>query len=146
MRSGEVEEVLGMVSDPLNGAGNSSSMLVNADFKFTPATDSKGKKIPVTQGNIHTALMEHPDRKVRQTAFESYMDKHLEFKNTLATNLTTSIKANVFYSQVRKHEDTLSASLFDLNIPVSLFHNLIASCKKNLAFWHRCFEICRADW
>ena len=143
VRSSEVEEVLGMVSDPLNGAGNSSSMLVNADFKFTPATDSKGKKIPVTQGNIHTALMEHPDRKVRQTAFESYMDKHLEFKNTLATNLTTSIKANVFYSQVRKHEDTLSASLFDLNIPVAVFHNLIDTFKKNLPVWHRYFEIRR---
>ena len=105
VRSGEVEELLGMVSDPLGGAANSTSMLTNADFKFAPAKDSKGKKIEVTQGNIHTALMEHPDRKVRQSAFESYMDKHLEFKNTLATNLTTSIKANVFYSQARKHEN-----------------------------------------
>ena len=87
VRSGEVEEILGMVSDPLGGAFNSTSMLTNADFKFAPAKDSKGKKIEVTQGNIHTALMEHPDRKVRQSAFESYMDKHLEFKNTLATNL-----------------------------------------------------------
>jgi oligoendopeptidase F len=143
VRSGEVEEVLGMVSDPLGGAGNSSSMLTNADFKFAPAVDIKGKKIMVTQGNFHTALMEHPDRKVRQTAFESYMDKHLEFKNTLATNLTTSIKANVFYSQVRKHEDSLSASLFDNNIPVDVFHNLINTFKKNLPVWHRYFEIRR---
>jgi len=143
VRSGEVEEILGMVSDPLGGAGNSSSMLTNADFKFAPAKDSKGKKIMVTQGNFHTALMEHPDRKVRQSAFESYMDKHLEFKNTLATNLTTSIKANVFYSQARKHEDSLSASLFDNNIPVDVFHNLINTFKKNLPVWHRYFEIRR---
>ena len=143
VRSGEVEEILGMVSDPLGGAGNSSSMLTNADFKFAPAVDSKGKKIAVTQGNIHTALMEHPDRKVRQSAFESYMDKHLEFKNTLAANLSTSIKANVFYSQVRKHENSLSASLFDNNIPVGVFHNLIDTFKKNLPVWHRYFEIRR---
>ncbi len=143
VRSGEVEEILGMVGDPLGGAGNSSSMLTNADFKFAPAKDSKGKKVDVTQGNFHTALMEHPDRKVRQSAFESYMDKHLEFKNTLATNLTTSIKANVFYSQVRKHEDSLSASLFDNNIPVDVFHNLINTFKKNLPVWHRYFEIRR---
>lgn len=143
VRSGEVEEILGMVSDPLGGAGNSSSMLTNADFKFAPAIDSKGKKIMVTQGNIHTTLMEHPDRKVRQSAFESYMDKHLEFKNTLSTNLTTSIKANVFYSQARKHEDSLSASLFESNIPVEVFHNLINTFKKNLPVWHRYFEIRR---
>jgi oligoendopeptidase F len=63
VRSAEVEKILGMVGDPLGGASNSSSMLTNADFKFAPATDSKGKKVDVTQGNIHTALMEHPDRK-----------------------------------------------------------------------------------
>lgn len=143
VRSAEVEKILGMVGDPLGGAGNSSSMLTNADFKFAPAIDSKGKKVDVTQGNIHTALMEHPDRKVRQSAFESYMDKHLEFKNTLAANLTTSIKANVFYSQARKHENSLSASLFENNIPVEVFNNLIDTFKENLPIWHRYFEIRR---
>jgi oligoendopeptidase F len=143
VRSAEVEKILGMASDPLGGASNSSSMLTNADFKFLPAIDSKGKKVAVTQGNFNTSLMEHPDRKVRQSAFESYMDKHLEFKNTLATNLTTSIKANVFYSQVRNHEDTLSASLFENNIPVKVFHNLIDTFKENLHVWHRYFEIRR---
>jgi oligoendopeptidase F len=143
VRSAEVEKIMGMVSDALGGASNSASMLTNADFKFAPAKDSKGKKLEVTQGNIHTALMEHSDRKVRQSAFESYMDKHLEFKNTLAANLTTSIKANVFYSQARKHEDSLSASLFENNIPVDVFHNLIDTFKENLPVWHRYFEIRR---
>ncbi len=143
VRSGEVEEILGMLGDPFEGASTSTSMLTNADFKFDPAVDSKGKKIVVTQGNIHTALMEHPDRKVRQTAFESYMDKHLEFKNTLATNLSTSIKANVFNMRARKHTDTLSASLFDLNIPTDVFHNLINTFKKKLPVWHRYFELRR---
>jgi oligoendopeptidase F len=143
VRSAEVEELLGMVSDPLGGASNSTSMLISADFIFAPAKDSKGKKIEVTQGNIHTALMEHPDRKVRQSAFESYMDKHLEFKNTLATNLATSIKSNVFNMRARKHESTLAASLFDNNIPVEVFHNLINTFKKNLPVWHRYFEVRR---
>lgn len=143
VRSAEVEELLGMVSDPLSGAGTSSSMLTGADFKFKPAVDAKGKKVEVTQGNIHTTLMMHPDRKLRQTAFESYMDKHLEFKNTLAANLATSIKANVFYSRARKHEDTLSASLFENNVPVEVFHNLVDTFKKRLPTWHRYFELHR---
>ena len=143
VRSGEVEEIIGMLADPFQGASTSSSMLTNADFKFNPAKDSKGKKIEVTQSNFHTALMEHPDRKVRQSAFESYMDKHLEFKNTLAANLTTSIKANVFNMRARKHENTLAASLFDLNIPTDVFYNLIDTFKKKLPVWHRYFEIRR---
>ncbi len=143
VRSGEVEEILGMLGDPFSGAQNSSSMLVNADFKFAPAKDKKGRKIEVTQGNVHTSLMEHPDRKVRQTAFESYMDKHLEFKNTLAANLSTSIKNNIFNMRARKFDTSLQASLFQLNIPESVFHNLINTFKKKLPVWHRYFELRR---
>ncbi len=143
VRSSEVEELLGMLADPMSGADNSTSMLVNADFKFAPAINSQGKKMEVRQGNFHNALMEYPDRKVRQSAFESYMDKHIEFKNTLAANLGTSIKSNVFLMRAREHNSTLEASLFNNNIPVDVFHNLINTFKKNLPVWHRYFEIRR---
>lgn len=143
VRSAEVEELLGMTADPFSGPSTSTSMLVNADFKFAPAKDSKGKKIPVTQSNFYSTLLEHPDRKVRQSAFESYQDKHIEFKNTLATNLSTSIAANVFNMRARKFDTTLSASLFNNNVPEEVFHNLIDTFKKNLPVWHRFFEIKR---
>jgi oligoendopeptidase F len=143
VRSAEVEEILGMLADPLSGASDSTNILVNADFKFLPARTRDGKKIEVTQGNLHSALMEHSDRKVRQSAFESYMDKHLEFKNVLATNLSTSIKTNVFNMRARKHKTSLEASLFSNNIPVEVFHNLINTFKKKLPVWHRYFELRR---
>jgi oligoendopeptidase F len=143
VRSAEVEEILGMLADPFGGPSNSSSMLVNADFKFAPAKNKSGKKVEVTQGNYHSTLMEDADRKVRQTAFESYHDKHIEFKNTLATNLATSISANVFNMRARKFDTTLSASLFNNNVPETVFHNLINTFKKNLPVWHRYFEIRR---
>ena len=143
VRSAEVEEILGIVSDPLQGAYNSTSMLTNADFKFKPIKDSQGHVIDVTQGNYDTQLMHHPDRKVRKAAYQSYIDKYVEHRNTLATNLETSIKTNVFNMRVRKHESTLSASLFNLNIPTAVFHNLVDTFKKNLPVWHRYFAIRR---
>ena len=143
VRSAEVEEILGMVIDPFQGAFNSSSMLTNADFKFKPIKDSKGNIIDVTQGNYDAQLMNLSDRKARKAAYQTYMDKYLEHKNTLAANLETSIKANVFNMRARKHENTLSASLFNLNIPTDVFHNLIDTFKKNLPVWHRYFDIRR---
>jgi oligoendopeptidase F len=142
VRSAELEEILGLVSDPLQGPSNSTSMLTNADFKFKPAKDSKGKALDLTQGTYHNFL-HNPDRKARRTAYENYMDRYIEHKNTLTSNLAHSIKANVFYMRARKHESTLSASLFDLNIPADVFHNLIDTFKKNLPVWHRYFEIRR---
>ena len=142
VRSAEVEELLGMVSDPLGGPGGTASMMTNADFKFQPAIDSDGNELEISQGNL-TQLLVLPDRKARQSAWENYMDRYVEFKNTLASNLTTSIKANLFYTRARKHESTLEGSLFNLNIPVEVFHNLIETFKKNLPVWHRYFEIRR---
>ena len=143
VRSAEVEEILGMVSDPLQGASNSTSMLTNADFKFKSVKDRKGNDIEVTQGNYDTQLMQNPDRKIRKAAYESYMDKYVEHKNTLATNLETSVKTNVFNMRVRRHDSTLSASLFNFNIPTDVFHNLLETFKKNLPVWHRYFAIRR---
>ena len=143
VRSAEVEEILGLASDPLSGPYNSTSMLTNADFKFKPIKDSKGKVIDVVQGNYDTRLMHLADRKARKAAYRTYMDKYLKHKNTLASNLAHSIKANVFHMRARRHESTLSASLFDWNIPTDVFHNLINTFRKNLPVWHRYFAIRR---
>jgi oligoendopeptidase F len=143
VRSAEVEEVLGMVSDPLGGFYNSTSMLTNADFKFKPIKDSNGNLLDLTQGSYDVQLMGLADRKVRKAAYNAYMDKYVEYKNTLASNLAHNIKANVFNMRVRKHESTLAASLHDLNVPTSVYHNLIETFKKNLPVWHRYFEIRR---
>ncbi len=141
VRSAEVEELLGLVSDPLQGPSNSTSLLTNADFKFKPVKSGM-KSFDLTQGTYHN-LLQNPDRKVRRAAYENYMDKYVEHKNTLASNLTHSIKNNVFYMQARKHENSLAASLFDLNIPTDVFYNLIDTFKKNLPVWHRYFAIRR---
>ena len=143
VRSAEVEEILGLASDPLSGPYNSTSMLTNADFKFKPIKDSKGRVVDVVQGNYDTRLMHLADRKARKAAYRTYMDKYLKHKNTLASNLAHSIKANVFYMRAGRHESTLSASLFDLNIPTDVFHNLINTFRKNLPVWHRYFAIRR---
>jgi len=142
VRSAEVEEILGSVSDPLQGPSNSTSMLTNADFKFKPTKDSNGKVLDLTQGTISN-LMHNPDRKARSIAYQNYMDRYIEHKNTLASNLAHSIKSNVFYMRARKHESSLAASLFDLNIPTDVFHNLINTFKKNLPVWHRYFALRR---
>ena len=143
VRSAEVEEILGLASDPLSGPYNSTSMLTNADFKFKPIKDSKGKTLDIVQGNYDTRLMHLADRKARKAAYLTYMDKYVEHKNTLASNLAHSIKTNVFNMRARKHETTLSASLFELNIPTDVFYNLINTFKKNLPVWRRYFEIRR---
>ncbi len=142
VRSAEVEEVLGILADSFSGFYTTYSMLTNADFKFAPARAAAGGELPVTQGSLDKILA-GPDREARRTAWESYADTHLAFKNTLANNLATSIKANIFQMRVRRHSSSLAASLFDNNVPVEVFHNLIDTYKKNLPTWRRYWAVRR---
>ncbi len=142
IRSGEVEEILGMLADPFSGPRTTASMLTDADFRFAPAENSKGRQLVVTQSSVHQ-ILGTGDRKARQTAWNNYMDRHVEFKNSLASNLSTSIRANIFQMRAHKHETSLEASLFENNVPVEVFHNLINTFKKHLPVWHRYFEIRR---
>lgn len=142
VRSAEVEELLGMLQDPFSGVSSTASMLTNADFEFEPAVSSNGEKLPVTQGTL-SRILNRPDRQARRTAWKHYSDTHLAFKNTLATNLITSIKQFVFQTRARRHDSTLETALFPNNIPVDVFHSLIDTFRANLPTWHRYWRIRR---
>ncbi len=52
VRSAEVEELLGMVSDPFGNLEHTFSLLADADFKFPPAVGSDGTALPVSNAAI----------------------------------------------------------------------------------------------
>jgi len=142
VRSHEVEEVLGMLTPAFSGTGTTANMLTDADFRFADATASDGSKLPVTQGTLDE-ILSGSDREARRTAWESYTDTYLAFRNTLASNLATSINQMVFRTRVRRYPSTLEASLAENNIPVEVFHNLIDTYKRNLPTWHRYWAVRR---
>jgi len=144
VRTSEVEEVLGMLADPFSGPSTSSSMLINADLKAQPGHDSHGNPIDSNETTI-VKVNAQEDHVARQTVWENYHAELFKFKNTLANNLTTSIKQNVFLSRVRKHSSALEMMLHEQDIPTSVFHNLIDVFKENFPVWQRYFEIrCKA--
>ncbi len=142
VRSAEVEELLGMLRDPFVGTASTASQLANADFIFKPARDSKNQKVELTQ-STYNSILGGTDRKARRTAWENYNDKYLEFKNTLAGNLATSIKQNVFNMKARNFKSSLEATLFNGDVPVEMFHNLLDIFQKNLPLWHRYWKVRR---
>jgi oligoendopeptidase F len=142
VRNAEVEELLGMLRDPFGGARNTAGLLANADFKFKPARNSQNETVEVTQ-STYNSILSGTDRRARRTAWENYNDKYLEFKHTLAGNLATSIKQNVFNMRARNFSSSLEATLFNGNVPVEMFHNLLEIFQKNLPLWHRYWRIRR---
>ena len=142
VRNAEVEELLGMLRDPFSSTRITTTMLANADFKFKPARNKNDKKVDLTQSTFD-AILNGSDRKARQTAWENYNDQYLEHKNTLAGNLTTSIKQNVFNMRARKFNSSLESTLFNGDVPIEMFHNLLTIFKKNLPLWHKYWKVRR---
>ena len=142
VRSAEVEELLGQVTDPFNTAARVHGTLADADLRFPPARSSSGETIDVEQGNW-SALILSADREVRRTTWESYADAHLALKNTMANCLAAGVKQDVFMARARGYASSLDAAVTPNNIPVAVFHNLIDTYRRNLPIWHRYWRVRR---
>ncbi len=140
VRSGEVEEVLALSTDPFGSVFNIYHNLNSGDMHFRPAVSSDGTELEVGQASIG-GLITHEDREVRRTAWENYADGYLAFKNTHTATLTAAVKQDAFNARVRNYETALHASLGPNDIPVEVFHNLIATLRKHLPTWHRYWRL-----
>ena len=142
VRSSEVETLLGMLQEPFSGAYTTAGMLTDSDFQFPPALGADGNALPLTQSS-RDQIRGSPDRLARKSAWENFADTYLSYKNTLASNLSTSIRQNVFEMRARGHTTTLGAALFDNNIPDSVYNNLIQEFRNNVSTWHRYWALKR---
>ena len=142
VRSQEVEEVLAMAGEPLGTPRSSYNAITNADLKFKKAKSSDGSKLDVGQSSIG-GLITHEDRKVRKTAWKSYADGYLSYRNTIAAIQQGGFQNDVFRMRARNYASSLEASLEPNNIPTEVFHNLIDVFKNNLPTWHKYWRIRR---
>ena len=142
MLSGEVEAVLGLLSDPLGRIESIRSALNDMDLTFEAARDSAGAPQPLVQSTINKLLADS-DRDVRKHAWRNYADSYLKFSNTLATTYLASVKSNVVRARLRGYESVLHAKLSPSNIPVEVFHNLIDTYQQHIPTWHRYWDVRR---
>lgn len=124
VRSIEVEELLGQVTDPFSTASQTHSVLANADLVFKPAADSNDKGHELSHSRIDEYLGSKA-RELRRTAFENYADAHLANKNTMASCLSAGMKQDVFMSRARRFNSTLEASLTSSFLPTEVYRNVI---------------------
>lgn len=144
VRSAEVEELLSQLFDPFRMVRSTHVVLTDVDLDLEPIVLADGfdTTIPIAQGNIQ-ALLSHENREVRRQAWEKYADAHLQYKNTIANIVTTTVKQHVFMARSRRYDSSLQAAMTPDHIPSEVFHNLIATFRKNLPIWHRYWRVRR---
>ena len=132
----EQELLLAQASEVFQGASNTFGVLNNADLVFPTITDEEGKEVQLTH-SLYSKFLESSDRRVRKETFEKFYSVYDQFKNTMASILSTNIKVNNYDAKVHKFESARQAALFTNNIPESVYDTLVDTVNKRLDLLHR---------
>ena len=126
------EELLAAVADLSGVPENVYDMLSFADLQFPEIEDEKGEKVRVTHSNF-SLFLKSKDARVRKDAFEAMYSVYGQFKNTFASTLYGGIKSEIFYAKTKKYDSALQGSLFQDDVSVDVYNNLIDAVHENLS-------------
>ncbi|HEU5098634.1 MAG TPA: oligoendopeptidase F [Roseiflexaceae bacterium] len=136
IRSAEVEGILAQFGDITRAPSDIFEILTNADLQFPTIQDDRDHPIQLSHAR-YGRLMEHPDRRVRRDAFKGYYSSYKTIQNTLGTTLVANVRSHTLNARVRGYKSALEAALQPRDIPLDVYHNLIATVNANLPRVHR---------
>lgn len=134
--SGEMEGLLALAGDMASSPQTIFSMFNNADIKFPAIKDEKGELVEITHGRF-IGFLESADRRVRREAFQGLYASYMKYKNTLASIYSANVKQEAFYAKARKFPSTMAMKLYNSNIPVEVYKNLIETVHEKMSLMHR---------
>ena len=136
------EQLLAMQGEMAGAASKIYRQLLDADLKFGYVENEKGESVELTQSTL-SQFLQSPDRDVRRTAFEQFYEQFLGHEHTFAATLHGSVQKDVYYARARGYDSCLHSSLYDDNVPKSVYENLIATVRKHLPTVHQYYDLRR---
>jgi oligoendopeptidase F len=134
------EELLAATSEISSVPENVYDMLAYADMEFPEIEDENGEKVRLSHSN-YSLYIKSKDKRVRKDAFEAEFNTYGMYKNTFASTLYGAIKSEIFYAKVRNHKSAIEASLFEDDINVEVYDNLITAIDESLPTLNKYIEL-----
>ena len=124
------EKILSTLSEALNASDEIYESLTDSDLTFGNIVVD-GKRIEFTESNYST-FIESNDRKVRQKAFNILFKNYQKYIHTIANTFRFHVETASKLAKLKHYESSLAASLFQENIDIKVYENLIKTVRKNL--------------
>ncbi|MEI2354873.1 oligoendopeptidase F [Mesobacillus zeae] len=134
------EALLAQASEVMNSSSSTYGMLNNADLEFPSIKDENGDEVEITHGRYITFL-ESGDRAVRENAFKAVYRTYCQFKNTLASTLSGTVKKDNFNARVHHYNSARHSALSADNIPEAVYDNLVGTVNDHLPLLHRYLKL-----
>lgn len=129
------EKIIAQAGEMAMVPENTYGLLSNADLRFPKVKDKDGNIITISQSNF-VSLLRNRDRQLRKKVYKKYYQPYKQHRNTFAALLGGNLKKDRFFSHTRKYRNSLEASLFEDNIPVSVYDNLLRIIHENIELLH----------
>jgi oligoendopeptidase F len=135
----EAEAALAAMAPTMGATTQIRTLLVTTDIEW-PTLTVGGQ--PVQVDNIgYQRLRVHPDRAVRQQAFEAFYKTYARFQGSLGAALAQRVEVGVVQARLRQHPSAVAASLASDAIPESLYRTLVAETNRALPTLHRYLKL-----
>jgi oligoendopeptidase F len=136
------EKLLAMQSEMAGAADKMFRQLTDADLKFGMIKNEKGEEVELSHSTF-SVFLHSADRDVRRRAFHQYYVQFQGHENSLAAALSGSVQKDVYYAKARGYASAREASLFNDNVPLSVYDNLVSAVHGKLPAIYRYFELRR---
>ncbi len=111
------------------------------DVELPPVTVSiRGENVELNYAN-YVKYRGDKDPEVRSMVMREFWKHGKKFENSLAILQDGAVKSHLFNAQVKGFSNCLEARLFDDNIPVDVYNQLVTSVKENLNPLHRYLKL-----
>ncbi|HOY68618.1 MAG TPA: oligoendopeptidase F [Candidatus Ozemobacteraceae bacterium] len=134
------EKVAAQASLMSDAPGSAYSIFTNADMPYPETVLSDGKRVRL-DASAYTNYRAAANRDDRMKVFRTFWKSYKKFERTLGTTLSGHVKTHLFNKEIRKYNSCLEAALFDANVPVAVYKQLIADVHANLPTLHRYLKL-----
>lgn len=134
------EKLLSSLSKAISNPSSVSSMLQDSDLDFGTIKDEEGKDIKLTDTN-YSVYIQSKNRNVRENAFKTLYNTYKKFNNTFSLLISSYVEKNRAISKVRGYNSSLEASLFDDNVSIDVYNNLIDTVSDNLDKLYKYYDL-----
>ena len=136
------ERILAALGEAAGAPGLIRGRLTAADLDYGTIEEADGSEVPLTSGT-YGRFMRSPDREVRRTAFERYMDGHKAVRNSLAASYQTHARLSSRAARLRGFDSARARALHGPEIPESVYDLLVDTVRANLPLLHRYYALRR---
>jgi oligoendopeptidase F len=134
------ERIVAEAGNLADAGGTIAGVFREAELPYPELTLADGQKVRLDNA-AYTQYRAATNREDRDKVFKALFGAYKVFEGTFGAMLNEHVQGHIFDCKVHKFDSSLENALFQSNVPVSVYKQLIADVHANLPTLHRYLKL-----